>query len=270
MNFEPAGNNKNALLEVAFVIEFEREFTQHELNWVDSKSMFWYETLPGKLVIPKEPVALPPFQTNIGNDNNFGLSYQYYNPDGSIRQSLKFEGNRIVYLVSEYSKWAEIWPLTKKILEPIYNYLSSTNSVRSFSTEYLNLFVFGEEYFSMDISSILRSNNMLVPSHIFDRKLNWHAHTGYFEEENDPVQHRLLTRINFDLRDNTNNHRRELTLLLFHSMMPQHKHFSSGLEFLPEELKSKGLLNFRTLHLRARKVLNQLLCDEMLIKIGLT
>ena len=262
MNFKPKGNNRNALLKVAFIIEFEHEFSQEDYFRIDSKKNLWAETLPGKLIIPNDS----PFQPQLGS----GLVYQYFNSDGSIRQSLTLEGNKIVYFVSDYTKWDVIWPPILKILDPIYNYLKSKNAVYSFSTEYLDLFVYDGKYNRMDLSKVLRPNNGIIPSQVVDRKLNWHLHTGYFEVESDPVLHRLLTRINLDLKDNSNRNSRDLTLLLFQSIMPIHKEYTPSNEFLPDEITTKGLLNFRALHENARALLKQLLCDEMLIKIGLT
>lgn len=62
-------------------------------------------------------------------------------------------------------------------------------NVLSFSAEYLNLFVYSNEYLSLDLSKLIRDNNGITPSKITERKLNWHLHTGFFDEESEPVTH---------------------------------------------------------------------------------
>lgn len=269
MSFEPAGTNGNAILEVAFVIDFEKDFSQEELDWIDSKRDIWIRILPRRIIEPILDNIPPPFFPNkIENNQSIGLSYQYLNPDGSIRHSLNVERNRIVYFVSEYTKWHEVWPPINGILEPIYNYLSSRMNVLSFSTEYLNLFVYSGKYLSVDLSKLIRENNGITPAEITERKLNWHLHTGFFGEENEPVPHRSLTRVNFDLRDRKYSNKRELILLLFQSLRPQNKESIPTSIYLHEEIKSLGLENFSTLHDKVRQVLKQLICDEMLNQIG--
>ena len=101
------------------------------------------------------------------------------------------------------------------------------------------------------------------------RKLNWHPHTGFFEERNDPIPHRILSRINLDLRDNGALKRRELIAVLFHSMMGTTTPFDGKNASLPPELARRCLENFRDLHDIDRDTIRLPLCDEMLKEIGL-
>ena len=140
--------------------------------------------------------------------------------------------------------------------------------VYSFSTEYLNLFVYSGKYLNIDMSKLIRENNGITPSKITERKLNWHLHTGFFDEINEPVPHRSLTRVNFDLRDSKYSNKRELTLLLFQSLRSQNKESEPNSRNLHEEIKSLGLENFSNLHDKVRQILKQLICDEMLDQIG--
>lgn len=120
-----------------------------------------------------------------------------------------------------------------------------------------------------DASNILDRKSPYLPQHIFERKLNWHAHTGYFDEIATPAKHRVLTRINADLRDDVELKSRELTLVLFHSLMGWGEPYVDGQPPLPSEIVSLGLKNFETLHQIDKTVLRSLLAAGMAKRIGL-
>ncbi len=270
MSYIPAGKAGNALLQAAYIIELEHSFPQEDFRSIDKMSSAWQNALPRRTV-SKGGIFVNPQTPQIQIDDSLitGLSYEFLNGDGTIRESLRLEGNRVIYLMGEYTIWNEVWPRATKILEPIIQHLSVNNTIIAYSSEYTNLFVVKGDYFENDLSGLFRPGNELVPQHIFDRKLNWHSHTGFFEEKNEPASHRLLTRINLDIRDNSELKKRELTLLIFHSLSPPRDPFSQAVQPLPKEITSLGLGNFRILHINAREVLKKLLCYEMLQCIGM-
>lgn len=270
MNYIPAGIANNALLRVAFIIEFERNFSQEELQSVDNNHTDWKSSLPRRSVV-KGGLVLNPQSPQINLDQSviFGFKYNLFNKDGTVREGLHLQDNKVIYLVGEYTVWNEVWPKATKILEPVLQLLPESNKVISYSSEYTDLFLVQGDYFNNDPTSLFRSDSDLIPKHIFKRKLNWHSHTGYFEEIVTPVLHRHLTRLNIDIRDNNNRQQRELTMRLFHSITPPHKPLSQESLSLPEEITSIGLDNFRILHLKARELLKKLLCNDMLEKIGI-
>ena len=270
MNYIPAGKANNALLQVAFIIEFERNFTQEEFQLVDNSHTNWKSSLPRRSVV-KGGLILNPQSPQINLDQSVILGYKYdlFNEDGTICEGLHLQGNKVIYLVGEYTVWNEVWPKVTKILEPVLQLLPDSNNVISYSSEYTDLFLVQGDYFNNDPASLFSNDSDLIPKHIFERKLNWHSHTGYFEEIDEPVLHRHLTRLNIDIRDNSDLQQRELTMRLFHSIKSPQTPLSHESLPLPEEIASLGLDNFPILHFKARELLKKLLCNDMLEKIGI-
>lgn len=269
MKYVPAGKANNALLQVAFIIEFERNFSQEDFLSVNSMRSAWFKELPRQMItdgLPSAPL-FPNTHSSTGPIN--GLVYEELNRDGTVRMGLSIEKNKLIFLVGEYTKWNLVWPIVEKILKPVHQYLYRKNFVGVYSVEYKNLFLYKGDYFDSDISELLKPDNFLIPHHIFERKLNWHFHTGFFEEKVDPAAHRLLTRINFDMRDNLDSEQRELTLFLFFSLFPPGIPYSKTLQPLPDEIIFKGLDNFKTLHNNARETMKQLICKDVLKVIDL-
>ena len=243
-------------------------FRKRNSTKVDLGRETWRDILPrrsvsrGAMVDPNSPRIL------LDQSQIVGLSYEYLNADGSIQKGLRIEENRVAFLIGNYTHWDEIWPEIEGILRTVIDRIDDGNPIRAFSSEYTDLFVAEGAHEEFDASQILKAESNLLSGHIFERKLNWHMHTGFFEFIDDPAPHRVLTRVNLDLRDNSDKKRRELTIVLFHSLSGISTPFV-GVDDLKDAISERGLENFRHLHDIDRKTVQKILCDDMLERIGL-
>ena len=268
MEFIPDGSDENALQRVVFIVQFASEFSEQVFETFNEASVKWRNDLPRRSVL--NPLVFQPGTTGVECEQRkiSELSYEAYMKDGTVEFGLRFEKSRILFLVGRYSNWAEIWPIAESHLNSAVSLVHEDNQVASYATEYSDLFRGHGKYEDFDAAKILRHDSRLIPKHVFNRMQNFHFHTGFFETIDQPVRHRVLTRINTDLRDNADNKTRDLSVVLFHSVMPHHEPWTEA-ETLPRQVLNKGLDNFKTLHELDKKMLSDILNDDMSRRIGL-
>ncbi len=177
MEYSTVGQSTNALQRVVFIVQFTREFSERDLDRLDTHSTSWRDELPRRSVT--NAVLLQPGSNRVAFDDEriAGLSYEALMKDSSVEFGLRFDENRILFLVGRYTRWAEIWPLAQRYLKTAMGLLPEDNPVISFATEYTDLFRAAGEYTEFDASGILRPDSLYIPSHVFDRTENFH--TGF-------------------------------------------------------------------------------------------
>ena len=266
--YTPEGSAKNALERVVFIVQFAKDFTVEDFARLDDKTNGWREVLPRRS--QGNAVLLQPGSSRVSFDEEkvISLSFEALKRDGSIELGLRFEESRILFIVGNYTHWEEIWPQVSEHLGKAISIIPEENEIVSFASEYADLFRAKGEYEEFEADKILRRGSKYIPDHIFDRKENFHFHTGFFNTHSDPADYRILTRINADLRDNENEKSRDLSIILFHQVMPINKPSEEEIK-LPKEIVYRGLKNFSFLHDVDKEVLREIVNDQMANDIGL-
>lgn len=268
MEYTAGGQNAKALQQVVFVVQFARAFSDVEFAKIDEASREWRNDLPRQSVSNAVLIQPETAQVAIERGKITTLSFEAIMKDGSVEFCLKFEGNRILFLDGKNSRWAEFWPKAGLHLANAISLVSQDNNIVSYAAEYLYLFRGKGEYKEYNVANILKSSSRLIPKHIFNRSENFHFHTGYFETIDQPIGHRILSRTNVDLRDNDQNRTRDLSIEIFHSILP----FSEPWErstTLPKQILDRKFKNFEILHDLDKKVLLEILNNDMSQNIGL-
>lgn len=268
MEYSAEGRGSNALQQVAFVVHYEREFSDHEFEEFDKRYEVWKEDLPRRsksnaLLFQPGSQRIEFKKDTIGN-----LSYQSFLEDGSTKLELRLEGNQISYMVGEYTTWSDIWPRAQQHLQQAIDLLPEDNKVISYASQYQDLFRAKGSYADFQADAILCRESRFIPGHVFERKENFHFHTGYFELFNSPFEHRVLTRINADLRDNVEMDSRDLSIVLMHQLFPC-RGFKQSERNPYDELLGMGLENFAVLHELDKSVRLEILNDEMAERVKL-
>lgn len=268
MKYTPEGIADNALQRVVLIVEFEKPFSQSDYQAVDSASAEWKIQLPRRSV--SHAVVFQPGLNRVeANEQSIAsLSYEALMRDGNPEFGLRIEGNAIMYLIGRYTRWDDMWPNASSALKRVLGLVSRENKVRSYATEYTDLFRALGSYADFQIGGIIRPECRFLAPHVYTQSLNWHSHTGYFEELKEPVSHRALHRINVDLRDNASEKSRDLSVVLFHSIMGNVEPFGDTAA-LPEAIEARGIENFRALHDMDKAILREILNDDMCTRIGL-
>ncbi|MCY4151393.1 MAG: hypothetical protein OXE94_04050 [Aestuariivita sp.] len=213
------------------------------------------------------------YQPLESDDKVIGISYEKIKVDGSVGLGLKFEEDRILFVVGEYTNWQKIWPKVSKHLSLVLELVSERNPIVAYAVEYNDIFRAEGDYAEFDASFLLQPDSKYIPPHIFERDQNFHFHTGYFDVRSEPVEHQVLTRVNSDLRDGLEKDVRELSIVLFHQISSYLDPHTVGpwkpMPPLPEKIARRGLGNFVDLHDLDKDILRNILSDDMSAQIGL-
>lgn len=258
----------NALQRVLFAIEFSREFSETEFSAFGHPSYPWVRELPRRSVSNAVSLQIPTNRIVPEENKVVGLSYELFKNDGSIKSGLKFDNKHILFIVGEYTSWNEIWPNACRYLKPALGLALNNNSIVSFAVEYTDLFFATGDYSRFDARKLLKLGSEYVPPHVFDRTQNFHFYTGFFKTLLDPAEHRVLTRINADLKDGAKRDERELSIVLYHQILARHDPWGGKLE-LDGKVVERGLDNFSTLHDIDKATLKEILNPNMAQEIGL-
>ena len=264
----------NALKSVVFIVQFSQKFEETEWRVFDDSSQLWRQEFPRRSVINAVLVNPLKDQPITNTNKTVGISYERMHPDGSVELGLKFEENRILFIVGKYTNWADIKRQISPYLKSALELVSKNNSITSYAVEYNDIFFAEGNYSEFNARSLFQFESKFIPSHIFDRTENFHFHTGYFETFKDPVKHRVLTRINVDLKDSATKNVRELSIVLFHQILSYLEPWTSENRWIQEpalhkQITDRGLENFVTLHEIDKTILKEILNDKMSTQIGL-
>lgn len=268
MEYLPEGRDENALQRVAFIIQYTDEFPETDFENFDRASKQWKDELPRRSSSNAVRIDSHSQRVSFEEGKIAYLSYEALSKDGSVDFGLRFEDNRILFLVGKYSSWDKIWPQALKHLLKAVGLVSETNQVSSYAVEYTDLFRAKGRYEDFDPSRLLRKGSQYIPEHVFANNENFHFHTGFFASFTDPSPYRVLTRVNADLRDNAEELSRDLSIVLFHTVLPQRDGRVVN-TVLPEEILRRGLDNFKTLHSLDKSILKKIVNDEVCSRIGL-
>lgn len=268
MEYTAEGRGSNALQHVVFVVQYAREFSDEEFQAFDDAPKAWETDLPDRSKANSLIVASNPQRLELQGQQVGYLSYESKFDDGSTEFGLRLERSRIVFTVGKYTNWMEIWPKAERHLQQAMELVPEGNIIVSYASEYLDLFKAKGDYESFEANKILRRDSRLIPQHVFERRENFHFHTGYFEVFETPSENRVLTRINVDLRDSADDEVRDMSILLFHQLVPSRKSEEYNQQS-HETFLARGLKNFKLLHDLDKKVLLELLNDDMAQRIKL-
>ena len=230
--------------------------------------MEWRDALPRRSVSKAALLQPGVHQASFDEEKIVDLSYEALTKARSVEFGLRFVGSQILFLAGRYSRWGKIWPQANGHLERALALVSEDNPVVSYATEYSYLFRATGNYAEFDASEILRAESKYIPPHIFGSKENFHFHNGFFDTLDEPARHRVLTRINADLRDNEDQKARDLSIVLFHQISPFHKPWAGGAD-LPGKILERSLQNFVAIHDIDKIILRNVLNDKMSRNIGL-
>ena len=269
MRYSANGTGENALQKVVFVVQFSEYFTNEDFQNFDRVSNGWRTKLSMRSVsngVVVDPVTM---QAVSEVKQPFSAAYETLTKDGPVEFGLKFEANRILFLVGSYTRWAKVWPRAQKYLREATALVPETNSVSSYAVEYTDLFRASEgEYSEFQPSEFLRKGSQYVPEHVFNGMENWHFDIGCFHTYNKPEPHMILTRIQANLEDNNEEKSRDLSIVLMHQFRGDRESWV-GHKKLPDSIRDRALENFEVLHELDKKILGEIINDTMAKEIGL-
>jgi uncharacterized protein (TIGR04255 family) len=219
----------HAIDSVVFGVTFDSPLNIGALNAIDTHHSKFKDELPRRsqahgLTLPFQPplnvnpqvtmqaLGMVPMQTGI-----VGLMFDSLAPNGNVVRGMSITMNQLEIIRADYKNWSNTWPEIRALLRIVMPICLQNRSIMSVSVVYSDKFFYNGDYSDFRADMILQRGSPYVPPHVFDRKLNWHSHTGWFEDGSAPFQHRLLTHVNIDLLDQDNFSERLVQINLSHT-----------------------------------------------------
>jgi hypothetical protein len=191
--FQPI-NDDHAIEQVAFTVAFERPFNEADLGHFRRRHDLWADSLPAV----REPTG---FAVQVEDGNAFrierapGIEFAFVRPDGSAVWAMRIIGAEIIVECSRYSRWARIWGAAQAHLGHALDIVGEGEAANPMVRASLVVQdAFAAPLLDQKLESLFVRSDLL-PSAVFSRGANWHAHSGWFADR-DAL--RILHNLNID------------------------------------------------------------------------
>lgn len=257
-------NEKNAIQAAAFALELNREVDERAIEKI--RAAYQREDEFSKTFIVEEVITAIKVQMmgakqEVTSSEIGGLNYIF--PDGpKPKWILRIQANTISLTCQVYTCWDEVWTFAKKYFALIFKELDDY-SLMKMVVEYLDEFHIADVRTNKWIEELFRPETVYIPRFIYDINDPWHTHNGFItEEKNGDKSRRTINAININFVKND---------MSGGALGMQTQHASSF--YLAKKIDLDTLEDIENVmvhnHNQNKSILNQILTDEMLNKIGL-
>jgi uncharacterized protein (TIGR04255 family) len=270
MNRITTAQEGNAIARIVFVVEFDRPLDSATLKAVDQVYPRFKSELPrrapGQGFMIHFGGALAVEQPQFPDLSS--LVYERLAPDGQPQRGLRLEANSVQVLRADYTRWSEVWPGVRELLKTVLPACLQGRAVAALSIHYIDLFGFNGPASEFRPDMVLNPESPFIPAHVFERKLDWHAYTGWFEEVDLPVPHNVLSNVNVDVLAPPEGDR-VLQISLVHTV--RFREALNGSDAVLEETNGESALDrfMSAIHNYDKRVLGKVLNSEAQELIGL-
>jgi uncharacterized protein (TIGR04255 family) len=115
-----------------------------------------------------------------------GVVFDSLMPDGQTRAALSIGPNAVGYMVAEYTRWAEFWPVAERLLGAVAKVVMVEAPAQALILIANNRFEWSEPSGSIDIAALIRPNPQYVAPYVLRCKGPCHSFHGYQESQADP------------------------------------------------------------------------------------
>lgn len=256
-------NQENAIDAAAFVVLFNRPFTEKEETSLLALKEIFRDELPDfsrtTMVTVKHEAGRPP--EHVVKES--GLRLQKFEPSGKVGWVLNILENQLVITCQSYDRWNNVWAQSEKYMKAALRLLDINSlSVQACMLQYVDRF-------------IEKSSSAYTTHDVFDKKTSyltakaatagklWHVHQGWFEERS--PDERILNILNMGTTEDRGN----IVTTIDHSLQ---------LQFLPKPKPAKRFFDakkeyqkaFLILHEKNKDVVKSLLNSNQRKAVGLT
>lgn len=265
-------HTEHSVLEVAFVLHFSRPFSEDAISNITQLR----ETLQNEL--PKldkiiglgvrfqaggqDPFGTPPEQKLVG------VSFKHFVDNGAFDWNLRVEDQMAAVNCLAYTRWSETWEQAKRYLDLVSRLLiAPENPVVSISLEYVDRFLFGGAQEDFPFVEIFKTDSLFLTAHTRNSGGLWHVNQGWFENDV-PEAKRALNILNITAGHSEGEHQTTVhhnCTMQFGKPLTSHKMLFAN----DESGQQKVERIFTWLHSKNKEILNALLSDDMLVRIGL-
>jgi len=255
-------NSTNAIDAAAFVVLFNRPFTEKEESKLLSLKETFKDELPDfsrttKITLKQEAGKLP---EQIVQES--GLKLQKFEPSGKIGWVLNVIENQIIVTCQSYDRWNKVWDQTNRYFHSALKLLNLESlAVQACVLQYVDRFT-EKSTSTYNVHEVFgKKAPYLTSKSVVSGKL-WHVHQGWFDEKS--ADEKILNVLNLG----TNEDSGKIITTIDHSLQ---------LQFLPKPKPAKKFFDskkeyektFLFLHEANKKVVKSLLNQKQCKAVGL-
>jgi uncharacterized protein (TIGR04255 family) len=118
-----------------------------------------------------------------------GVVFDSLLPDGRTKMALSVHQSVLTFMVGEYSRWVEFWPLADRLLREVGGPALDEAPARALVLIANNRFTWSnsDSKSGVDISMLLRPAQKYVPPYLLGRQGSCHSFLGYTVDNSDPA-----------------------------------------------------------------------------------
>lgn len=283
LSFQPI-NDAHAIVELVFFFNFSSNFKNDiflklNKNLKDKHSNFSKDT----------PVYKLEHQVKMNSQNNptvdskqtlSGFELESFDKDGELDWGLSISDNKLLIHCLNYSTWEKVWKDALSYISEIFETISYDDSLKisNFGLKYLDKFVYSGRIENYSSTDIFKTENNFLTKNVLDSGSVWHCHSGWFEDLSeefiveDSYVFKCLNQLNVE-SNATSKDNHEIIVSIDHGtfLIPK-KVIANDNEFGIEVNKidiSYISKSFELLHAKNKKVLKELLNEDMCERIDL-
>lgn len=277
-SFSPI-NKAHAILEVVF-IQFAPDFPVQAIRKLMEVEHELKEELPKVSPINRIETTLE--RGEDGPKGQFierpvGIELQRIRPDGSVEWMLRTTENIIAVHCLDYSTWGDVWGRAREYFHKTFGRIEGeSNFVISIGLKYIDRFLYEGTKEEYDSSLLFKKDTDLISKKSFLATPLWHCHSGWFDESFDAVdavKGDLLNQLNVDSSyANVSGQKRYITTIEHNAIIRIEGQDNGHLRSITEKTDAKDSCLDQLmdkLHNTNKKVLSNLLSEQMAIKINL-
>ncbi len=168
----------NPIVAYTVGIEFDRAIDDASLRRVMALHSQLRRELPRK-------VEQQSFTVNFGFQppqsvapNLGGVVFDSLKPDGSVLHSLTITRNSCSYMTSNYTRWAEYWPVAERLIGSVCKEIEEMTNISAFVLVGNNKFHWTRSQ-APDLGQLLKSESIYIAQNLLLRQSACHSFHGY-------------------------------------------------------------------------------------------
>jgi uncharacterized protein (TIGR04255 family) len=255
-------NSTNAIDAVAFVVLFNRPFTEKEDgDLLQLKEMFKDE-LPNfsknTIVTLKQESGRQP--EHVVKES--GLKLQKFEPNGKIGWILNITDGQLIITCQSYDRWDKVWAQTDKYIKATLKLLNLASlSVQACVLQYIDRF-FTEESTKYNIYEVFDENTKYLTKKSIEVEKLWHVHQGWFDKKSE--NEKILNILNLGTSEDNNN----IITTIDHSLQLQFiSNPKPANKFFDDKKEYEKVFSF--LHEKNKDIIKSLINQEQRKAVGL-
>lgn len=179
----------NAIEAVAFVLQFAREFSEKEVEFLLSLEDKHKNDLPSFLKLTGLTVNVAEAPSNkhaMMNQSQklSGVLLQHFQDNGKPDWALRISGNHIIVNCWVYSRWHDVWPRAKELLLSAAHVIQSDdNGVALAALQIVDKFEYENIPDTYTLSDVFNPESPYLTKQACNSGPFWHVYQGWFEKD---------------------------------------------------------------------------------------